>query len=237
MFTARAYNPYKGGRRNEPRKKDLAQMTYYLAPTAVLVEQAEAALASGFASEARRKEAQSKLSSAFSKVRDAFTNKLLADFPRDEDGNRPSPFEELYWGVPNDLHLWRPKVAAIFAAYPEFVAEADALADLRAAIKAAPVEPKPIPEDHPLVVFAKTANVDLAAIREKRMGDYQVALDLGRKLNGLPVSVHRAFCQNYGGTTWVRLDWFLRGRRVAFSVVAAAYDQLVREGTIIPEKA
>ena len=41
---------------------------------------------------------------------------------------------------------------------------------------------------------------------------------------------------NYAGTEWVRLDWYLKGRRVQFSVVAAAYDRLVREGVII-EKA
>ena len=202
------------------------------------VDRAETALASGFASEAKRKEAQTALSTAYDQTRRALGDRLIADFPvRDETtGKRPEPFEALYWGVPMELHNWKPKHAAIFAAYPEFVAECDALAELRAAIKAAPVEPKPVPEDHPLMVFAKTAAVDLGALRERRGAQYRDALNVGRAFKGLPVNVNRVFCSNYGGTTWVRLDWELNGRRVAFGVIAAAYQTLVNEGTIVPER-
>ena len=154
-------------------------------------------------------------------------------------------FDELYWGVPMDLHVWKPKVAAKFAAYPEFVADCDALADLRAAIKVAPVEPKPVREDHPLLVLARKEPESFVDLNRRLQGEYRDALDLGRTLRdrkgapleGLPVNVHRVFCANYGGTTWVRLDWFLSGRRVAFSVIAAAYDALVREGVIVEVEA
>ena len=198
-------------------------------------DRAAAALASGFASEARRKEALSALSAAYDATRREFSDRLLeafpatGEFPRVERG---MAFDELYWGVPMDLHIWKPKVAAKFAAYPEFVADCDALADLRAAIKDALVEPKPVREDHPLLVFARSANVDLAALRDRRVKQYEDALDLGRKLGGLPVSIRRRWCRNYGGTTWVRIDWFLRGERVPFNTIAAAYQRLVDEGVI-----
>jgi hypothetical protein len=190
-------------------------------------------LSAGFPSEARRKEALGYLNRAYSQMREKLSDVLLTQYPADADGVRADPFEELYWGVPMDLHLWKPRHADLFKAYPGAVTEAAALIELRDAIKAAVIEPKPVREDHPLLTFAKTANVDLAALRDRRSGEYRDALDLGRKLNGLPVSVHRVFCANYGGTTWVRLDWFLSGKRTAFSVIAAAYDQLVREGSIL----
>jgi hypothetical protein len=195
-------------------------------------DQAAALLAAGFASEARRKEALDLLNRAYSRMRDGLLNVLIAEYPADADGVRAHPFEDLYWAVPMDLHLWKPRHADLLKDYPDACAQAAALTELRAAIKAAMVDPKPPRQDHPLLTFAKTANVDPAALRERRSGEYRDALDLGRKLGGLPASVHRVFCANYGGTTWVRLDWYLRGKRTPLSVIAAAYDQLVREGTI-----
>jgi hypothetical protein len=190
-------------------------------------------LEAGFASEARRKEALGWLSRAYERARRAFSDQLLEGFPADPDGVRASPFEELYWGVPMELHQWRPgKHGALFAAYPAFAAQAYELTEIRDAIKAAMVDPRPAGTDHPLLTLAKTAEVDLAALRERRARTYRDTLDMGRRLGGLPVSVSRVFCANYGGTSWVRLDWYLRGKRTPFSIIAAAYDALVREGSI-----
>src|SRR4029077_14816759 len=103
--------------------------------------------------------------------------------------------------MPFDLHLWRAKHAEALAALPAFVADVEALVDLRAAIKAAPVEPKPARVDHPLLVAARsTAGLHLVALRDRRVKQYTDALDLGRTWKALPASVHRVFCCNYAGT-------------------------------------
>jgi hypothetical protein len=196
-------------------------------------DQASALLAAGFASEARRKEALALVSRAYDRLHRALLDQLIEQFPRDDDGVRAEPFEDLYWGHPSELHLWKPRHIEQFRAYPEVVAEAKALFLLRGEIKAALIDAKPVRQDHPLLVFARSANVDLAALRERREGEYRDALDLGRKLAGLPVNVHRVFCCNYGGAQWVRLDWYLSGKRTAFSVIAAAYAKLVEEGVIV----
>lgn len=198
------------------------------------IEAAQAAFDAGFAAEARRKEAQASVSRAYYHARQLCWGQLLDDFPafQDADGvwQRAEPFAALDDAFPFDLHLWRPKHAAILAnRYPLFVALVSELSELRAAIKEAMVEPKPVREDHPLLIQAReAAGIDPAKLRQR----YEDTLDLGRKLKGLPVSVHRVFCSNYAGSRWIRLDWYLRGRRTPFSIIAAAYDTLVREGTI-----
>ena len=194
-------------------------------------DNAAAMLAAGFASEAKRKLALRTLSAAWEALRDNISDALLAD--RDTEAGMSQALTDLYYALPFDLHHWRPKHSADHPAWAEQV---EALVDLRAAIKAAPVEPTPPREDHPILVAARDAvGVDLEALRDRRVKQYTDALDLGRKLGGLPVYVNRVWCQNYARTVWVRLDWFLEGRRVPFNTIAAAYDRLVREGVIKPD--
>jgi hypothetical protein len=196
---------------------------------AIYADRASLALDMGFKSEAARKTALDHVSTAWRSVRDIAQHTMLA-----APGYADDPAaRERYFAFPMDLHHWRPKHDA---AYPDAAEAVAPLLSLRAAIKAAPVEPKPIREDHPLLKLARSAaGIDLIALRDRRVKQYQDALDLGRRFKGLPVSVNRVWCSNYGGTVWVRLDWYLRGERTPFGTIAAAYDALVREGTIIEE--
>jgi len=197
---------------------------------------ATAALARGFFSEANRKDALASVTRAFDGLNEALRDELLNTYPHREDGERGEVFEALYWSQPA-AHNWNAKAAARFAAYPDYCAKAEALAALRAEIKAAPVEPKPVREDHALLIEVRKNAPTPEELSKLRGEQYSDTLDLGRKLKGLPVSVHRVFCMNYARTTWVRFDWYLRGNRVPFSIIAAAYEQLVREGTIVEEAA
>lgn len=209
------------------------------------MQAAGAAFDAGFASEASRKAALATVTRAFEALGATVRGELLKD-ERDDDNQLNPASKALYWSFPDYPHHWNAKAAAAFGErFPEICAQAQACADLRAAMKDATVAPRPAPaEDHPLLALAKadakTVWDRIEAQAEKRRADYSDTLDLGRQLaatkgaplEGLPVSVHRVFCGNYAGTRWLRLDWYLSGRRVAFSVVAAAYDTLVREGTI-----
>ena len=65
---------------------------------------------------------------------------------------------------------------------------------------------------------------------------YAAALDLGRVLKGLPVTANSHFVTNRFGTTFVRTIWFLNGKLTRFNVIAAAYEALVDEGTIVEEE-
>jgi hypothetical protein len=205
---------------------------YLAAKAAKLPTQAAAALEAGFASEAGRKQALADLNRAYEALRDIERDKLLPGLWNAEGTERDETVMTLLDAIPFDLHQFRAKATEALASRPAFIAEVQALAALRAEIKAAPVEPRPPREDHPLL---RAARADIEAIQAKRLGDYQDALDLGRRFKGLPVNVHRVFCGNYAGTRWVRMDWFLSGNKVAFNIIAAAYDKLVREGTIVEE--
>jgi hypothetical protein len=197
-----------------------------------------AALAQGFKSEANRKAANADIARAFDDLTSNLRDELIAAYPtRNEDEAVGVEFNALYWHLPAGAHVWNAKAAARFAAFPDYCAKVEALAALRVEIKAAPIEPKPVREDHPLLVEARKNAPSFAELNAKRGEQYRDALNIGRVFKGLPVSVNRIFCVNYAGTQWMRLDWFLNDRRVPFSVIAAAHDQLVREGVIKEEAA
>ena len=52
----------------------------------------------------------------------------------------------------------------------------------------------------------------------------RVAEEINPGFKALPISVNHVYCANYHGTHWVRIDWFLRGRKTPFNVIAAAVD-------------
>lgn len=189
------------------------------------VARASEAFDAGFASEAKRKEALGYVNSAFDALTDAMRSALL--------DNRPENFDALYWGAPMYPHQWTAKHCALFAAYPEFVAQAQSCRDLRDAMKAAPVAPKAAPvEEHAAVVTVrKSLQEQMDAMRAR----YTQVVNVGRILGGMPVSVRGFYCQNEAGTVWVRMDWYFHGRRTSQNVILAAYDTLVREGVIKPE--
>lgn len=207
-------------------------------PTEYLTR-AQTAFDAGFASEAARKGALVELTRAFEYgVRRPIHAALLA-IPRDERGES---WDDLYYGAPDYPHAWTAKVAARYLDHPEARDFAAECVELRNAIKAATIAPRPPVEDHPLLVsIRKTFLEEMAARRASFDNIIDVSRAVsgkrGEALKGLPVSVRGHYCQNYGGTTWVRMDWYYRGERTAFSIIAAAYDALVREGVIVEEDA
>lgn len=36
------------------------------------------------------------------------------------------------------------------------------------------------------------------------------------------VRINQVFCQNYAGTRWIRIDWFMMGRKVPFQIIMGA---------------
>lgn len=197
------------------------------------IAQAAAAFDAGFASEAARKNALADLGRAYDRAREDFMHALIAEHPHVDGVGRGDLFETLYWGVPMYVHIWGPKQDALFAAYPDLLAKVAECRDLRAAIKAADVAPRPVRVDHPAAVRVQKTLAEMMAARNV---SYIAAVDLGHVLGRLPVSCAGHYCRNEGGTTWVRVDYYLRGRRTAFAVIAAAYDALVRDGTIVEEE-
>jgi len=215
------------------------ERAYHARRYAEMADRATAALAApSFTAASRQKEALAFVGSAYDHLRSiAVHDARHAAWARMPEGARFAEYtdaEEAILDMPFGLHQWRAKHSA---ACPEQAEAVESLVAMREAIKAMPIEPKPVREEHPLLRVARDeAGVDLDALRNRTMKQYQDALDLGRKFKGLPVSVYRVFCVNYAGTTWLRLDWYLRGQRVPFNTIAAAYEQLVREGTIVEER-
>jgi hypothetical protein len=214
------------------------EAAYHSRRMADQIERATAAIAAGsFTSAARQKEALGHLNSAYEHLRSmAHGVAVQAGWDRMPEGARIAEWtdaEQAILDMPFGLHQWRPKHSA---ACPEQAEGVESLLAMRDEIKAMPIDPRPVREDHPLLIEArKEAGVDLAALRDRRVKQYQDALDFGRTFGGLPVGVTRVWCRNYAGTVWVRLDWHMNGRRVPFNTIAAAYDKLVREGSIIEE--
>jgi hypothetical protein len=176
----------------------------------------------GFSSEAARKSALAQINRAWEMNAETIREDLL----RVDHAARDDAWRAHYWSFPDYPHQWTAKAATMFAGWPAQAAKAAELAELRAAVKAAPIERLAPVEAHPRAAAAQRAMSDeLARIR----ANVTHAVELGRIFEGLPVSASGHYCQNAGGTAWIRVDYYLAGRRTALGVILAAADRLERE--------
>lgn len=176
---------------------------------------AAAALEAGFSSEAARKVAIQDVTRAYDYgFKEAVHTALLA-IARDD---RSANWDDLYWGTP-DLHVWKPKHAALFADFAGAVAFAQTCADLRAAIKAAPITPKAPKSDRAEAVVSQVRN--LIELRKEQFGR---ALRLHEIFGRLPVTASWHWVINEHGTEFTRVFFYLAGRLTPLNVILAALD-------------
>ena len=230
----RRWCPYYGDTETEHHMTPAERIAYNAKRHADRADKAAAALAAGFASEANRKLALQNLGAAWDALKWMALDALIAE----RQGRAPTLAEsDAYSTLLMDLHHWLPKTSA---AYPAWAADVEALVDLRAAIKAAPVEPTPPREDHPLLGRSPAAagGGHRRACATAGRSNTPTRSTLGRKLKGGPLvyvgpSVGMPELRPHG---LVRLNWSSAAGGRLSSTIAAAYDRLVREGAII-EKA
>jgi len=182
------------------------------------VTRAEEALADGFSTKAQQKDALNFLANAYFRLREIASEAALA--AKDDDA---------YWGLPLDLHQIRAKKhAAFFGADWDKVAK---LVSLREIVKAEEINRVEVDnsEKELRARVERTISEEMARIGKQ----YADAIDLGRVLKGLPVTANTHSVTNRFGTTFLRTIWFLNGKLTRFNVIAAAYEALVKEGTIV----
>jgi hypothetical protein len=144
------------------------------------------------------------------------------------------------WDVAMELHNVRvAKHAGVFGDWWPRVFE---LVELREAIKAMPV----------IVREAKMETVEQKIVRtlkeeiERRRDNYdraKRAVDLLVEFHpsedtGLMtafvkrLNTHVVYCQNSFGTSWLRIDWYLDGRKTAFQFIMGAIQEIREESGI-----
>lgn len=185
-------------------------------PASFYTDRALAALNAGFTSMAGQKAALSDLNYAYDVHKRAIADTLLAD--RDI-----ANWDDLYYGRP-DLHNWKPKHSVAYAWSAE-VPAIEQLVELRATIKAAPVNSPVRAEPSPYQVRAEKT---LSELIELRQSQYLNAINLGEVFNGLPVHANTHRVTNDCGTTFLRTFYYLAGRFTPLSVIIAAAEELER---------
>lgn len=195
------------------------------------VDRALEAFNVGLNCEARRKEVLGDLNSAFEMQRRVIMDAALA--ARVDKGDRyemPAEIEKIYWDMPDYPHIWKPKHAEMVRAgmgdaQDAVIAEIEKIVELRAAVKAAPVNPAPVKEMNPMEVRARAKIEEIMA---KRKADYVEALELGEIFGGLPVSVNAHIVHGHKGAVFWRYFYYLHGKFVALNVILAAAQELER---------
>jgi hypothetical protein len=183
------------------------------------VDRATAALEAGFATKAAQKDALADVATAYFRVREIASEAALA-----------AKDDATYWGLPFDIHQVREAKHAAF--FGEEWSRVAFLVDLRNAIKSSEIVRVESPNKAETELRARverTISEEMARIGKQ----YADAIDLGRILKGLPVSANSHYVTNEFGTTFIRTFWYLNGELTRFNVIAAAYEALVHEGTIV----
>lgn len=177
------------------------------------------ALNAGFTSKADAQRASADINRAYDLHKCAIRDGLLAD-------RTIANWNDLYWGIPDYPHNWKPRHSEAFAAWADEVAAIEKLVDLRAAVKAAPIVP-PAPNAEKARVEAITTSIrDLLTRRGEQ---YNRALRLAEVFGGLPVTANVHLVTNEHGTTFLRAFYYLAGEFTPLNVILAAADKLERE--------
>lgn len=135
----------------------------------------------------------------------------------EEDEKR---FEELYWGLP-DLHNWKEKHHAVYAPlYPVEVETIEELAELRNAVKNAPVVPV-VKNDEAEARIMK----DLWELKELKEHQFVRGIRLTEHFGNLMVWGNVHICCMANGTKYLRCFWYLHGELTALRVILAVAEK------------
>lgn len=151
-----------------------------------------------------------------------------------EDFNNKTNFENC-WEIPYSLaHIRTEKHQTIFGDHWTRIAE---LAEMRTTIKSFPIITRPTKEEgveqkirRTILeeIKARKENFDIAKRIVELFGEFTKDSH-GREIVLLPLHCEYVYCTNYFGTSWIRIDWYLRGKKTAFQLIMGAVDEVRRE--------
>lgn len=208
--------------------------------TAQKIDKAHAAAAAlinaGQAAKVRIKEANEALGRAYDAIRgqhhDQVVTEARAAHPGDDQESLNAYWKALYArDLPYGLHQVRAakhQAAAETTGNWERIA---ALVELREAVKALPIVTREPKEPGPEELIKNRAMKSFAETIKEQRAKFDWAAEIMKSAKevkpgilALPISVQPVYCQNEYGTSWVRCDWYLRGEKTAFNIIAAAAD-------------
>jgi len=141
--------------------------------------------------------------------------------------------------LPFDLHQVRAeKHKAIFIRWSgeDVWKEVETLLDTREALKNLPVITKEAKEESVEEKVKKRVLTSFKSQIENNKANFNWAKAVLDEMNkelpeikNMPVSINHVYCQNYHGTSWLRIDWFFSGKKVAFNVILAAVEAAKEE--------
>jgi hypothetical protein len=206
------------------------------------LEKATEVVNAGSAIKSRIKEALEQVSRAYEAIRDrAHTAQIdfaNADPVLSTDHQARGQF---FYADGNDLpfqlnHVREAKHRATFERFGgEWQAVADLIA-LREAVKGVEVITREPKEPGLETVVKARVMKSFDQWMADRKAVFNWATEIVRELNAelpavkrLPISINHVYCQNEHGTRWLRIDWYMNGRKVPFNTIVAAAETVQRE--------
>ncbi|QIG65779.1 hypothetical protein phiOC_p114 [Ochrobactrum phage vB_OspM_OC] len=140
------------------------------------------------------------------------------------------------WDIPFNLHQVREvKHKEVMGDVWPRVAE---LVEMRNAIKAMPIITRQPKVETPEQKIVRTLKEEIERRKEKfdiakraceLFGQVVFSEKLQKEVLSLPISTYPVYCTNSFGTSWVRIDWYLRGEKTAFNTICAAAEEIMKE--------
>lgn len=160
-------------------------------------------------------------------IKTARQNEILGIY---KVSGRTEALEHAYWNIP-DLHNVKEKHKEFLG---DFYPQAVELKELRDAIKAVPVVTVQKKEESIETTIRNLLKNKIETTAEKF--DYaKFVMDefakmvfsekFGKEVMLAPISNVPVYCMNYFGTSWVRIDWYLNGRKTSFNMIMAAIEE------------
>lgn len=216
------------------------------------VNRATESFSKGFSTKTAKKDALDDLNRAYDLIREQIFHHVLdlaaAKFP-DFNGifSAERTFTEEYmmergnfinqYDLPFGLHQVREKHLEAVKDITDQVQTIRDLIELRSAIKDTEVAVREAKTEGLEQKIRRTILEEITARKEKfdvakriveLFGQFIKDED-GRDVVLLPINVNHVYCMNMFGSHWIRIDWYLRGKKTAFNTIMAAAEQVQRE--------
>lgn len=211
------------------------------------VNRATESFSKGFTTKSAKKEALDDLNRAYDLIRepihDTAIKLALAAHPEVNTYQSFTPEIKAYYDainvydMPFGLHQVRDRHLNAIKDITDQVKTIQDLIELRLAIKDSEVAVREAKTEGLEQKIRRTILEEITARKEKfdvakriveLFGEFTKDED-GRDVVLLPLSVNHVYCMNMFGSHWIRIDWYLRGKKTAFNTIMAAAEQVQRE--------
>jgi hypothetical protein len=177
----------------------------------------------GYTNKARKQEALRNLNSLYYNLRRILMNDILDQKIDQTVKENIDQIDNLYWSIPQDLHLWKPSHSASTININQDVVEhINNLKELRDCVKLSPIVP---PIEREANLKKERVEKSIREFMEYNKTQFARGLRLNDYFGGLNVTVNAHLVTMYS-MTYVRCFYYLHGKLTALNTIIAVAQEI-----------